>query len=114
MDKTGQELYDQLYIAALGMFSNGFGKDDLEKELLKHSDDIVLVTVVITEARKTHYELCRKIGLRYILLGCLFGLAGFFITFLNFNTNRSISFAMYGLTTLGIGFVFWGLYKILG
>lgn len=111
MNQDQQELFREMHLVPFGMFSNGFGKEDLEKELLKFSDDIVLITVVITEAKKSHFELCRKTGLRYISLGCILGLAGFLITF---NTNRSFSFAMYGLTTVGISFVFRGLYKILG
>lgn len=114
MTEHHQKLYSELYLRSYDMCSKGFARDDQEKELLKFSEDIVLITVVITEAKKDYHEVCRRQGQKYLTAGCVLCLVGFLITFLNFNTSRSINFAMYGLTSLGIGFVFLGLYKILG
>lgn len=114
MNAKDQDLYQKMYLAAMDLLAKGAGREDLESELIKLSEDVILVTVVITEARKDHFETLRKDGFRLILTGCILAGIGFLITFFNFNTNRSVNFAMYGLTSLGILFIFLGLYKILG
>ncbi len=70
--------------------------------------------MVVKEARNANYARLRKQGFRLVLIGSLTGFSGFLITCINFNTSRSIDFAMYGLTSLGISIVFWGLFKIIG
>lgn len=114
MKEFDQDLYQKLYQVATELLSRGINREDLEAELLKQHSDLVMVTVVITEAKKDYYELMRREGLRFISIGCTLAMLGFLITCLNFNTARSFYFAMYGLTSLGIVLVFWGLYKILG
>jgi hypothetical protein len=114
MEKPDPELYDHLFLSATSMLERGDAVPDIESVLLLQCDDIVLVTVVIKEARNAHYAKLSRQGFRLILLGCITGLSGFVLTFLNFNTNRSIDFAMYGLTSAGLTIVFWGLFKILG
>ncbi len=108
------DLYQQLYAAATDMLNRGFNREDLESELLKLNDDIIIVTVAMTEARKDYYDLMRREGFRLISIGCTLAMLGFLITCLNFDTARSFYFAMYGLTSIGMIIVFWGLYKILG
>lgn len=114
MQEADKDLYDELFLSATGMLERGDTAQDIEKTLSQKCDDIVLVTVVIKEARNAHYAALSRQGFRLILVGCITGLSGFLITFLNFNTSRSIDFAMYGLTSAGLLIVFWGLFKILG
>ena len=111
---SNPELYDKLLDLAIGMLEKGHDPAAIESALSQKTDDIVLITVVIKEARNAHYAELRTQGFRLILIGCLTGITGFLITFLNFNTSRSIDFAMYGLTSAGLIIVFWGLFKILG
>lgn len=114
MEKIDPELYKELFLSATSMLERGDAVQDIEKSLLQKSDDIVLVTVVMKETRNAYYAGLRKQGFRLVLAGCITVISGFLITFLNFNTNRSIDFAMYGLTSAGLMIVFWGLFKILG
>lgn len=109
-----QELYDELFVLAIQLLEKGEQIETIEAHLSRLSDDIVLITVVIKEAKNAHYARMRKQGFRLVLIGCLTGLSGFLITCINFNTSRSIDLAMYGLTSLGITIVFWGLFKIIG
>lgn len=111
---SNPELYDDLFRLAKDMLEKGQDPPAIEKALSEKTDDIVLLTVVIKEARNAYYTELRTQGFRLIIIGCLTGITGFLITFLNFNTSRSIDFAMYGLTSLGLIIVFWGLFKILG
>ncbi|PBQ33698.1 hypothetical protein CNR22_18570 [Sphingobacteriaceae bacterium] len=114
MKQDEQNLYEEYYQVALTLLQEGKHHEEIQEHLGKKSEDIVLITVVIKEARNAHYAGLRKQGLRLLLIGCITGLSGFLITCINFNTNRSIDLALYGLTTLGISLVFWGLFKIIG
>jgi len=99
---------------ALPLVARSMPMDLLEKHLLQKTDNIVLITVAITEAKKDHYARMRKEGIPKIALGSVLIVVGFLITCLNFHANKSFDFAMYGLTSAGIGIVFWGLYKMVG
>ncbi|MES2679467.1 MAG: hypothetical protein V4635_06255 [Bacteroidota bacterium] len=112
--KEKEELYNEMYLSAIRLLRQGESHLAIEEYLLRESDDIVLITVAITEAKKTHYAALRKQGFRLMVVGCITGLSGFLITCINFNTSRPIDFAMYGLTSVGITTVCWGLFKIIG
>lgn len=114
MKPTDQELYNDLFLLAKTLLVRGTEMDKLEKHLLQKTDDLVLVTVVIKEAKNEHYANMRKEGFRLIAVGAVLVFLGFLITFLNFNSNRSFTLAMYGFTSIGAVVVFWGLYKIIG
>jgi hypothetical protein len=114
MKDKNEELYNEMYQSAIRLLQQGESHQAIEEHLLQRCDDIVLVTVAIKEAKNTHYAALRKQGVRLMLVGCITGLSGFLITCINFNTSRSIDFAMFGLTTAGIITVCWGLFKIIG
>ena len=114
MQIVNEKQYKELFELALNWLEQGESRATIEKRLLEKNADLVLITVVIKEAKTLHYANLRKQGFRLISIGCITGLSGFLITLLNFNANRSIDFALYGLTTIGIASVFWGLFKIIG
>lgn len=114
MQNKDEEIYNALLLIALQFLELGEPSDVIEKHLLDKHDDLVLITVVIKEAKNAHYARLRKQGFRLVLVGCITGLSGFFVTLLNFNTSRSVDIALYGLTTAGLAIVFWGLFKIIG
>ncbi len=114
MQETDPKIYNELYQLTLVHLTKGLHADDIKDELVKHGADVLLAAIVIAEAKKEHYEKLRKEGFRFILAGCLIGLCGCLLTLINYNTSRSIDFAMYGLTSLGLAVVFWGLFRILG
>lgn len=114
MEKIDQELYDDLYLTVKTLLLRGTETDMIEKHLLQKTDDIVLIAVVIKEARNEYYATLRKEGFRIIGIGIVFIALGFLITLLNFNSNRSFTVAMIGFTSLGACIVFFGLYKVIG
>lgn len=109
-----QELYDDLFLTAKSLLIRGTETEKIEKHLLQKTDDLVLITVVIKEVKKEYYAEQRKEGMRYFLIGAVLIFTGFLITFLNFNSNRSFTLAMYGFTSVGTFIVFWALYKLIG
>lgn len=114
MKQNDQELYDDLYAMTRTLLVRGTATEVIEKHLSQKTDDIVLITVVITEAKKEYYAQMRKEGLPKVAIGSVLIVVGFLITCLNFHSNKSFDFAMYGLTSFGIIFVFWGLFKMIG
>jgi len=88
--------------------------DKVKKELDAKSGDLELNEQVFLFFKNEYYILKRKQGLSKIALGAFVILLGFCITCFNFHANESFNFAMYGLTSIGICIVFWGLYKIIG
>ena len=114
MNEIEQELYNDLFLMAKTLLVRGTETSVIEKHLLQKTEDIVLISVVIKEAKNEHYAQMRKEGLAKISIGAICIVLGFLITCLNFHSNKSFDFAMYGLTSIGIVFVFWGLYKMIG
>jgi hypothetical protein len=114
MEKIDQDLYNDLYRTTMTLLTRGTETDMLEKHLLQKTDDLVLITVVIKEARNEYYATLRKEGFRIIGIGAIFIACGFLITILNFDSNRSFTFAMIGFTSVGACIVFFGLYKVIG
>lgn len=114
MQKPDDALFEEMYHLAYMLVERGAGTESLELHLKQKSDDIVLITVVITEVKKDYYAKMRKEGNVYVSIGSVLALLGFVITCMNFHANRSFDYAMYGFTTVGIILVFFGLYKIIG
>lgn len=114
MTDFDQTLYDEMYAMARSLLSRGTEITMIEKHLRQKSEDIILISVVIKEARKDYYLVLRKEGTVKILIGAVLIVLGFIITCLNFHAEKSVDFAMYGLTSAGLCFVFWGLYKFIG
>lgn len=114
MNGIDQQLYDELYSLTRTLLAHGTETPMIEKHLRQKTEDIVLISVVMKEARKDYYLILRKEGTVKILIGAVLIVLGFVITCFNFHAEKSVDFAMYGLTSGGLCFVFWGLYKMIG
>jgi hypothetical protein len=109
-----EELYQELFVLTKEQLSRGAAMDSIEDYLRDRTDDAVLITVVLKEARKEHHAVLQKEGLQKIGIGIAFVASGFLITLLNFHSNKSFDYALFGFTSVGISFIFWGLFKIIG
>jgi hypothetical protein len=114
MSQSGKEKWEELYNLANDCYAKGMGFDSIKDVLHKKSDDDDLIYAVVKKVRSDHYSEIRKQGLTILAVGMVLILSGFIITCCNFYSNRSFEFAMYGLTSIGIIVVFWGLYKFIG
>lgn len=114
MSELNGNLYDELFLTAKTLLKYGSDMEDLEKHLFQKTKDLILISKIIKEAKKEHYATLRKEGLAKIAIGTGLILLGFCITCFNFHANKSIELAMYGFTSAGLFFVFWGLFKIIG
>ncbi|MEQ1733982.1 MAG: hypothetical protein ABL940_09920 [Bacteroidia bacterium] len=105
---------EELYALAKSLASNNLSAEDIETQLLQKTTDKELVSALTKDAKKAHYTQKRKDGLFKLMLGALFLLTGFFITCVFFHSNKSFDLVMYSFTTVGLSFIFWGLYEIIG
>jgi hypothetical protein len=114
MSDTKDQAWDKLYTAGKEMLFHGKDLEEIQKHLLTLSDDETLIFAVVKKLKAEHHALNAQMGRKLLLIGLIFMLAGFIITCINYHSNRSISFAMYGLTSFGLVILFYGLYKIIG
>ncbi len=114
MENNYSNIRQQLYNHAYHLKEMGSTFDEASVALSKLCEDKDLIDQVIKEVREKYYKTKRSEGMVKIGIGATLILVGFVITCANFHSNQSFTFAMYGLTTIGILVVFWGLYKIIG
>ncbi|MDI1355817.1 MAG: hypothetical protein PSX36_12920 [bacterium] len=114
MKNFDEETYNELHAMAKALLQDGHETDDVKQRLLERSNDIILVTTAVKEAKNEHYKKLSAQGRTYIAIGGLSILLGFLITCINFHANKSVEYAMFGLTSVGIVILFFGLFKIIG
>jgi hypothetical protein len=114
MEDQNQSLHDELCAKVIALLDEGLTTSAIEEQLKKATSDEALIAAVIKKAKKDFFRQRRNEGLTKIAIGAVFIVAGFVITCFNFHANRSVDFAMYGLTSIRLAIIFWGLYKIIG
>lgn len=114
MENNYSDIKQQLFKQAYHLKEMGSTFDEVTIALSKLCEDKDLIDEVIKDVREKYYKTKRSEGMVKIGIGATLILIGFVITCSNFHSNQSFSFAMYGLTTIGIIVVFWGLYNIIG
>jgi hypothetical protein len=114
MENLQGDEYDNLFRIAITAVQSGEHPEEIKNILSESCDDIILITVVIREARNKHFAAQRKAGFTLVLAGGFVCLCGLLVTFINLDSNQNIELALYGLTTLGLMIAFFGVYKIIG
>lgn len=109
-----KNIWDEIHSLANQYYAGGSTFDEIREKLVSRYSDEDLVNAAVDQVRSEIYKQKRKEGTTVLAVGLVLILAGFIITCFNFHANQSVSFAMYGLTTVGIIIVFIGLYKIVG
>ena len=106
--------WERLYVFAKTLEDKHVNFSEIEKQLTTKTDDAFLIKEIMTQIKKVHYAVKRKQGFVKLGFGSVFLLAGFFITCFNFHSNQSFTIVMYSSSMVGLMFVFWGLYEIIG
>lgn len=104
----------ELFSLADQYLANGMDFETIKEKLLQRYNDEELILMIISKTKKDYYNKRRKEGTSILGIGLTMILVGFVLTCFNYHTNQSVNFVMYGLTSIGILIVLWGLYKILG
>lgn len=114
MEGSETNLNEILKTIASDRLKVGDDLESVERLLFTKGASEEQVNEILRPFKKEYYDASRKVGTKILGIGCCFILAGFVITCCNFHSNQSFAFAMYGLTSVGLGLVFWALYKIIG
>lgn len=95
-------------------YNAGIEFEKIEKDLIcKCKCGEERMKMILQPIKTAHYKKSRKTGTQCLAIGFTMILFGFVITCSNFHTNQPVTWAMYGLTTMGLMMVFYGLYKIM-
>jgi hypothetical protein len=92
----------------LRSLNDGRLRADIEAELMAEGHDERFVKEIVHETVKLRYARRRSQGLAFILVGALICFASFLLTITASGIQGNFSFILYGLTTVGIIFVFSG------
>ncbi|HQQ95470.1 MAG TPA: hypothetical protein PLQ93_13030 [Bacteroidia bacterium] len=113
MEKKNPES-DTLYILAKEMLERDPDFAYVRQVLSEKCADPELVEEILDQARKVYYAKKRKSGTAKLGIGSVLLVVGFVLTVINFHSNESFTFVMYGFTSAGLLILFWGLYDIFG
>lgn len=102
-----------LQTAATKLLSAGHTKADIIDTLKQQGFDEFIISEVLTECIKLRNAKKRTNGLAYVLLGAIVCLGSCVLTLLS-SGGQSYHFILFGLTSIGILFVFAGLVNIFG
>lgn len=108
------KLYEELYALANQHLASGMDFELIKDKLIERCTDEEIVATVLGTVKRNYYARRTNEGTNILCIGLVLILIGFVITCFNFHSNQSVTLAMYGLTSLGILIVFFGLYKIMG
>lgn len=106
--------WEELYMFAKDLADHKTSFEEIEKQLSKKTDDSLVKAEIIKQIKKVQYAVQRKNGLTKIGFGAIFLVVGFLITCVNFHSNQSFTIVMYSTSSIGLLFIFWGLYDIIG
>ncbi len=106
--------WEELYLFAKDLADHKHSFEEIEKQLSKKTDDSLVKAEIIKQIKKVQYAVQRKNGLTKIGFGAVFLVVGFLITCVNFHSNQSFTIVMYSTSSIGLLFIFWGLYDIIG
>jgi len=96
----------------LDMLNSGSSREQIESDLLLQGHDDNFVKELVHECVKLHYAKRRTQGLTLILCGAVVCFLSFLLTITSSLTHFSFPLVLYGLTTVGILFVFTGFMKV--
>lgn len=88
--------------------------DHIEENLRKAGAPDELIRVIIGEIKEVNRIRRKKRGFKLVFAGCFLLVFGFLITLALFHSNTGMQYAMYGLTTLGIVLLLWGMIDLMG
>jgi len=109
-----KEEYKLCYNLAKELFDRGKSWKEIEEDLSKYGAEETLIFGIIKELKEDHFLKKRKRGFAIILVGSVILLLSFILTCMNFHANESITYVMFGISSVGLIVVFIGLFDIFG
>lgn len=103
-----------LYETAHSLQKKGYSFDEIMTQLRAQGAPDNLLTEIVDRLKKICQDRRRNTGFICLGVGAFLLAAGFLLTLLLYHSTSSMRVAMYGLTTIGVIFVFKGLIDLTG
>jgi cytochrome c-type biogenesis protein CcmH/NrfF len=94
------------------MVREGRSDEQIHQAMVDRFGDGPAVAQLMQEVKKLRAAKNTATGLIFILAGVVILLSSFVLSFMHVYNNQSLTFVLYGLTTIGILVVFFGLMKV--
>ena len=94
------------------MVREGSTDEQIRHAMVDRFGDGPAVAQLMQEVKKLRAAKSTATGLIFILVGVVILLSSFVLSFMHVYSNQSLTFVLYGLTTVGILVVFFGLMKV--
>ncbi len=106
--------FNELIQKASLLQQQGLSHDEITLQLRQQGAPDNLLQDIIGELKKIRLTRKRNKGFTCCAIGATLMALGFVFTLFLFNNTSGMRFAMYGLTTVGVGFTLKGLSDIMG
>lgn len=104
----------ELFQLARSLYRRGLNDEEVSFQLREKGAAESILDEIITEVKNFRLTRRRKSGFLCCGIGVFLLVAGCMLTILLYSSGGNIRLAMYGLTTLGVGFAIKGLIDLLG
>lgn len=86
----------------------------IEQKLAEKLTDNAMVAEIIKNLKEEYYRKKHNRGRIVMLIGLVILLISFVLTCVNFHNNQSITYVMFGISSVGLIVIFFGLYDLFG
>jgi uncharacterized integral membrane protein len=106
--------YIKCYHLAKAMYERDDNFETIEQKLKEKGVDSIFTPEIIKQLKEEHYKKKHKRGVAILFLGLIILLISFILTCINFHANESITYVMFGISSLGLIVIFIGLFDLFG
>ena len=96
------------------MYEHDDDFETIEQNLKLKEVDPLFISGIIKELKEEHHKKKHKRGLAILFVGLIILLISFVLTCINFHANESITYVMFGISSVGLIVIFIGLFDLFG
>ncbi|MGZ3867095.1 MAG: hypothetical protein ACXVC6_15065 [Bacteroidia bacterium] len=106
--------YVRFYHLAKILHDRGDDYPIIKQKLLEKISDEILIDAILKTIKKEYNKKRHDRGRFVMLIGLVILLVSFVLTCINFHSDQSITYVMFGISSLGLIVMFFGLYDLFG
>ncbi|MGZ3864263.1 MAG: hypothetical protein ACXVPN_04335 [Bacteroidia bacterium] len=106
--------YVKFYHLAKILHDRGDDYPIIKQKLLEKLPDEILVNAIVKTLKEEYDRKKHDRGRIIMLAGLIILLISFVLTCINFHSNESITYVMFGISSVGLIVMFFGLYDLFG
>ena len=106
--------YIKYYHLAKNMFEREDSLETIAAFLSDKEIEPLMIAEIVKQVKDEHAKAKHTRGLTILLIGLIILLISFVLTCINFHANESITYVMFGISSVGLIVIFIGLYDLFG